>query len=75
MSRGHVLIFVKPKAHGLHFGGGMGVKRVDLNININMEKAMKSLEAFCARRAEIYKELSKEVFDCWLKEARGCNDT
>jgi len=53
----------------------MGVKRVDLNININLEKVMKKLEAFCARRAEIYKELSKEVFDCWLKEARGCNDT
>jgi len=53
----------------------MGVKRVDLNINIDQEKVMKELEDFCARCFEIYKELSKEVLNCWLKEAEGCNDS
>jgi len=66
---------VKSKAHGLHIGEGMGVKRVDLNINIDQEKVMKELEDFCARCFEIYKELSKEVLNCWLKEAEGCNDS
>jgi len=35
---------------------------------------MKELEVFCARRFELYKEISKEVLNCWVKEAKGCND-
>jgi hypothetical protein len=68
-------VFVKAKAHGLHFGEGLGVKRIDLNLNIDQEKVMKELEFFCTKRFEIYKELSKEVFNCWIKEAKGCNDS
>lgn len=66
---------MKTKAHGLHFGDGIGIKRVDLNINIDKEKIMEELEVFCTRRFEIYKGLSKELFTCWVKESKGCNES
>jgi len=42
---------VKTEANGLHFGEGVGVKRVDLNINIDQREVMKELEVFCARES------------------------
>jgi hypothetical protein len=74
LSRAFLRKNVKSKAHGLHFREGLGIKRADLNLNINLKEVMKKYKVFCVKRSEIYRELSEEVFDYWVKEAEGCND-
>ncbi|MEO0294365.1 MAG: hypothetical protein ABIN61_09165 [candidate division WOR-3 bacterium] len=65
---------VKSKAHGGHFVEVLGIKRVDLNININLKEVMKEYKVFCTKRDKIYRKMSEIVLNCWLEELRSCND-
>jgi len=46
----------------------LGLKRVDLNLNMDREGIFREHRGFIKRRDKLYLRLSKLVLRCWLKE-------